>query len=304
MEERVISDVPEHDYINVNKIRIHYATSGSGEPILLLHGFPEFWYSWRHQIPVLSKRFKVIAPDLRGYNESEKPTGLRSYSYNILVQDIKEMIAAQGVKSASVVGHDWGGAIAWYLAMMAPEYVKRLVILNCPHPIALVESYLSMMMRQLQKSWYIFFFQLPDIPEKVLSQNNCEFLRKMLVGSAVNKGTFTEEDLQRYVEAWSKPGALTASINYYRANMNIAQILALPREQQESMVRRYQKVKCPTLVIWGEDDAALDKSLTIGMNKYVEGHYEIKYIPKCGHWVQQEKADEVNKLLLEFLSGR
>jgi pimeloyl-ACP methyl ester carboxylesterase len=302
MEENAISELPRHEYIDVNNIKIHFATSGSGELVLLLHGFPEFWYSWRHQIPILSKRFKVVAPDLRGYNESDKPSGLRNYSNSVLVQDIKDLISAQGAKRALVVGHDWGGAIAWNLAMMAPEYVKKLVILNCPHPLALVEAFLSMRIRQLQKSWYIFFFQLPDLPEKVLSQDNCKFLKKLLVGSAVNRETFSEADLRKYVEAWSKPGALTASINYYRANMNIAQILALSSEQREHLMGRYSKVKCPTLVIWGEDDAALDKSLTLGMDKYVEGAYEIKYIQKCGHWVQQEESEKVNRYLMEFLT--
>ena len=297
-----MSELLKHDYMNVNNVRIHYTTSGSGELVLLLHGFPEFWYSWRNQIPVLSKHFKVIAPDLRGYNESGKPPGLKNYSNSILVQDIKDMITAQGEKKAVIVGHDWGGAIAWNLAMMAPDYVKKLVILNCPHPVALIEAFVSMRIRQLQKSWYIFFFQLPELPEKVLSQDNFEFLKKLLVSSAINRKAFTEDDLQKYVEAWSKPGALTASINYYRTNMNVAQILALSNDQRALLMKRYQKVRCPTLVIWGEDDAALDKSLTIGMDKYVEGPYEIKYIQKCGHWVQQEEAEKVNRYLLEFLT--
>jgi pimeloyl-ACP methyl ester carboxylesterase len=288
--------------MDVNSIKIHYATSGSGELVLLLHGFPEFWYSWRHQIPALSRQFKVVAPDLRGYNESDKPLGVRNYSNSVLVQDIKDMITAQGEESALVVGHDWGGAIAWNLAMMAPDYVKKLVILNCPHPIALVDAFLSMRIRQLQKSWYIFFFQIQDLPEQVLSQNSYGFLKKLLVSSAVNRQAFSEEDLQKYVEAWSKPGALTASINYYRANMNIARILTLSKEQQELLVRGYPKVRSPTLVIWGEEDAALDKSLTVGMEKYVKGPYEIKYIQKCGHWVHQEEAEIVNRYLLEFLA--
>jgi pimeloyl-ACP methyl ester carboxylesterase len=245
--------------------------------------------------------FKVVAPDLRGYNESDKPVGVSSYSNSVLVQDIKDLISALGQKKAIVVAHDWGGAIAWNLAMSAPEYVKKLVILNCPHPIALVEAFLSMRFRQLQKSWYIFFFQLQEVPEKVLSRNNCEFLKKLVVGSAVNRQAFSNEDIKKYTQAWLKPGALTASINYYRANMNLAQILMMPKEQQEKFTRIFPKVKCPTLVIWGEDDAALDKSLTLGMEKYVEGPYEIKYIQNCGHWVQQEAPETVNRYMLDFL---
>jgi pimeloyl-ACP methyl ester carboxylesterase len=279
-------------------------TSGSGELVLLLHGFPEFWYSWRHQIPALSKYFRVVAPDMRGYNESDKPAGVGSYSTSLLVQDIKSLIKALGKDKAVVVGHDWGGAVAWNLAMTAPEFVEKLVILNCPHPFALIEAFLSMKVRQLQKSWYIFFFQQPEAPERILSRNNFEFLRMMLLGSAVNKKAFSVEDLKRFVEAWSKPGALTASINYYRANMNPAQIMLMSKDQQEMVTRNFRKVKCPTLVIWGENDAALDKSLTLGMEKYAEASYEIKYIQDCGHWVQQESPDLVNKYLLDFLKNK
>jgi pimeloyl-ACP methyl ester carboxylesterase len=279
-------------------------TSGSGDLVLLLHGFPEFWYSWRHQIPILSKHFKVVAPDMRGYNESDKPAGVANYSTSLLVQDMKSLIGALGKSKAVVVGHDWGGAVAWNLAMMAPEFVDKLVILNCPHPLALIQSYLSMNFRQLQRSWYVFFFQQPEAPERILSRDNFEFLRMMLQGSAVNKKAFSTEDMNKFVEAWSKPGALTASINYYRANMNPAQIMVMTKDQQDTISKRFHKVKCPTLVIWGENDAALDKSLTLGMEKYVEGPYEIKYIKNCGHWVQQEASDQVNKLLLDFLKTK
>nr|MDO8135974.1 alpha/beta hydrolase [Candidatus Njordarchaeum guaymaensis] len=291
----------KHAYTRVGEIKMHYVAAGSGELVILLHGFPEFWYSWRHQIPVLSQHFRVVAPDMRGYNETDKPEGIRSYSNSLLIQDIVGLITALGEKKATVIGHDWGGAVAWNLAMMAPDYLKKLVILNCPHPLSLVESFLSMKFRQLQKSWYIFFFQLPEVPEKALSRNNYEFLKKMVAGSAVNRQAFTEEDLNKYVEAWSKPGALTASINYYRANMNIAQIMMMPPEQQQKITKIFRKVKSPTLVIWGEDDVALDKSLTTGMEKFVDGPYAIKYIQNCGHWVQQEAPDQVNRYLLDFL---
>jgi pimeloyl-ACP methyl ester carboxylesterase len=155
--------------------------------------------------------------------------------------------------------------------------------------------------RQLQRSWYVFFFQQPEVPERVLSGNNFEFLRMMLLESAVNKKAFSSEDVNRFVEAWSKPGSLTAMINYYRANMNPAQTMNMPRATQDAISKRFPRVKCPTLVIWGEKDAALDKSLTLGMEKYVEGEFEIKYIQNCGHWVQQEAPDKVNEYLLGFL---
>jgi pimeloyl-ACP methyl ester carboxylesterase len=241
---------------------------------------------------------------MRGYNESDKPEGVANYSNSLLVQDMKSLIRAFGESKAVVVGHDWGGAVAWNLAMTVPEYVKKLVILNCPHPLALIQSYQSMNFRQLQRSWYIFFFQQAEIPERVLSRNNFEFLKMMLLGSAVNKRAFSTEDMNKFVQAWSKPGALTASINYYRANMNPAQIMMMPNVQQDTVPKRFPKVKCPTLVIWGENDAALDKSLTQGMEKYVQSEFEIKYIQNCGHWVQQEAPDKVNEYLLDFLQKK
>jgi pimeloyl-ACP methyl ester carboxylesterase len=257
----------KHNYVKLSEIKMHYVVAGSGELVILLHGFPEFWYSWRHQIPPLSQHFRVVAPDMRGYNETDKPMGVSRYSNDLLVQDIKDLIDALGEKKAAVVGHDWGGAVAWTLAMTAPEYVKKLALLNCPHPLSLIEAFLSMKFQQLQKSWYIFFFQTPKIPEEVLSRNNYELMKKMVFGSTVNKGTFTQEDQEKYVGAWSRTGALTGGINYYRANMNIAQLMSIPKEQQEKILKKYSKVKCPTLMVWGEEDVALDKSLTLNTEK-------------------------------------
>jgi pimeloyl-ACP methyl ester carboxylesterase len=290
-----------HDYITISDVKIHYVVEGSGEPLLLLHGFPDFWYSWRYQIPAFSGYFQVFAPDLRGYNKSDKPMGVKNYSTTLLVEDIKGFINAIGEEKAIIVGHDWGGAVAWNLAMMAPECVSKLIILNCPHPIPLLESFWSMKFQQLQKSWYVFFLQIPDVPEAMLSKNNYEFLMKMVKGSIINKQALNSEDIQRYIEAWSQPGALTASINYYRANWNPAQIMAMTEEQQISIIRRFPKVKCPTLVLWGEKDVALDKLLTEGTQKYIDGSFKITYLPDFGHWVHMEAPELVNKSILSFL---
>ncbi|MFX0151981.1 MAG: alpha/beta fold hydrolase [Candidatus Hodarchaeota archaeon] len=276
-------------------------TEGSGDPLLLLHGFPDFWYSWRYQIPVLSDYYQVFAPDLRGYNKSDKPKGVENYSTSILVQDIKDFINEIGGEQAIVVGHDWGGAIAWNLAMIAPECVSKLIILNCPHPIPLLEAFWSMKFQQLQKSWYVFFFQIPNIPEAMLSGNNYESLVRMVKGSIFNKQALNSKDLQRYIEAWSQPGALTASINYYRANWNPAQIMSMTEEQQINLKRRFPKVKCPTLVIWGERDLALDKFLIKETQKYIDGSYKIIYLPEFGHWVHMEAPELVNNSILSFL---
>jgi pimeloyl-ACP methyl ester carboxylesterase len=192
-----------------------------------------------------------------------------------------------------MIGHDWGGAVAWSFAVFSPEATERLVILNAPHPNAYTTKTRSSL-RQLQKSWYVFFFQTPDIPEEVLSRNNYFFLKEMLRSSSVKKDIFTDEELEVYAEAWSKPGAMTGAINYYRANMNPAIIFS-------DKTITFPKIKSPTLVIWGEQDTALSKDLTIGMDEFVDAPYAIKYIPNCGHWVQLEQPALVNEYILEFL---
>jgi pimeloyl-ACP methyl ester carboxylesterase len=289
--------------IPIGDITIHYVEQGSGELVILLHGFPDFWYSWRKQIPVLAKEFRVIAPDLRGYNKSSKPEGIDNYSTSVLVKDILGLLEALGEKKATVIGHDWGGHIAWNLAMMTPEKVSKLVIINCPHPVPLLEAFWSMRFQQLQKSWYVFFFQIPAIPEEIMSKNNYKVLKHMLIGSIINKNAFEEEDITKYVEAWSQPGALSASINYYRANWNIEQMLSIKPEYQAGFLERFPKIISPTLVIWGEQDRALDKSLTIGLDKHIDGSLKILYHPDYGHWVHIEAPDFVNTAILSFLKG-
>ena len=285
----------KHGFVKTEEIRMHYVTQGEGKLLLLLHGFPDFWYVWRFQIPELAKHFRVVAPDLRGYNETDKPEGVDKYSLNLLAGDIMGLIRALGEKRAIIIGHDWGGAVAWSFAAFSPEATERLVILNAPHPNAYTTKTKSSL-RQLQKSWYVFFFQTPDIPEEVLSRNDYFFLKEMLRRSCVKKDVFTDEEFEVYTEAWSKPGALTGAINYYRANMNPAIIFS-------DRTITFPKIKSPTLVIWGEQDAALLKDLTVGMDEFVDAPYSIKYIPNCGHWVQLEEPALVNKHILNFLKN-
>jgi len=272
---------------------MHYVTQGKGKLLLLLHGFPDFWYVWRFQISALAKHFRVVAPDLRGYNETDKPKSVDKYRLNFLAEDVLGLMNALGEKEAMIVGHNWGGAIAWSLAAYYPEATEKLVILNAPHPNAYTTRTCGLW-RQLQKSWYVFFFQTPDIPEEVLSRNDYSFLKNMLLSSLVKKEVLTNEDISAYVNAWSKPGALTAAINYYRANMNPAILFS-----ERSIA--FPKIKSPTLVVWGEQDVALSKDLIIDTDEFVDAPYSIKYFPSCGHWVQLEEPELVNKYLLEFL---
>lgn len=283
----------KHGFADVGEIRMHYVTQGKGKLLLLLHGFPDFWYLWRSQISPLAEHFRVVAPDLRGYNETDKPKDVDKYRLISLTQDVLGLMNALGEKEAMIVGHDWGGAVAWCLAAYYPEATEKLVVLNAPHPNAYTRK-ISGSWRQLQKSWYVFFFQTPDIPEKVLSRNNYAFLKSMLLNSLVKKGIFTDEDLCTYVNAWSKPGALTAAINYYRANMNPAILFS------EKMVA-FPKIKSPTLVVWGDQDVALSKDLIIDTDEFVDAPYSIESFPNCGHWVHLEEPELVTKCLLEFL---
>jgi pimeloyl-ACP methyl ester carboxylesterase len=283
----------KHDFVKADGIRMHYVTRGEGKLLLLLHGFPDFWYVWRFQIPELAKHFRVVAPDLRGYNETDKPKGVDKYRLNLLAGDILGLIHALGEKRAIIVGHDWGGAVAWSFAAFNPEATEKLVILNAPHPNAYTMRARSSM-RQLQKSWYVFFFQTPDVPEEVLSRNDYFFLKNMLQLSLVKTDAITDEDLKVYVEAWSKPEALTAALNYYRANMNPAIMFS-----ERTIV--FPKIKSPTLVIWGEKDVALSKDLIANMDEFVDAPYSVKYLPNCGHWAQLEEPELVNKHILEFL---
>ncbi|UCH31192.1 MAG: alpha/beta hydrolase [Candidatus Bathyarchaeota archaeon] len=283
----------KHNFRNINGIRMHFVAQGEGELLILLHGFPDFWNVWRFQIPTLAKHYRVIAPDLRGYNKTDKPKDVKEYKLNILTDDIRELIKALGEEQAYVVGHDWGGVIAWSLAAFNPKIVKKLVILNAPHPNAFTARTKDSL-RQLQMSWYVFFFQTPRIPEEVLSRNKFSFLKNMLRRSFINKRALREEDLEAYTNAWSSPGSLTAALNYYRANMNPG-ILFSEREIE------FPKIQSPTLVLWGEQDVALSKRMIENTDDFMEAQYQIRYFANCGHWVQLEDPERVNRCILEFL---
>lgn len=272
----------------VNGIRLHWVEQGQGPLVLLLHGFPEFWYSWRRQIPVLADRFRVAAPDLRGYNLSEKPPD--GYDLETLTDDVFAFIRTVGEERAAIVGHDWGGAIAWAFAMRYPGATRKLAVMNAPHPARFREELRRP--RQLLRSTYIFFFQLPRLPELLLGMNRCWPLARLMRRSAVQKDAFSDEDLERYREAMSRPGALTAALNYYRALFRHPRRLARLSPEQ--------RVEVPALLLWGEHDQALGKELTYGLSRWAP-NLAIHYLD-CGHWTQQERFDQVNRYLMEFLS--
>ena len=282
----------QHGSTYVNGVRLHYVTQGQGKLVVLLHGFPEFWYSWRHQIPELAKHFCVVAPDLRGYNDSEKPTGVSNYRVDVLTADVMGLIRAFGEEKAVIVGHDWGGGVAWAFAAEYPQATERLIVMNCPHP-GPFQKHLRSNWRQLRRSWYMFWFQVPWLPELAIRLSARRFVEQAFRGWAIRKEAFSDEDLRRYVEAIQKPGVLTAAINYYRAAF---------REVVRRGERTFAQITCPTLLIWGEEDAALGKELTYDMEPYFTDRFAVQYIPRCSHWVQQEQPELVNQYMLEFLA--
>lgn len=280
-----------HKYIEVNGIKMHYVEQGEGELMLLLHGFPEFWYSWRNQIPELAKNYHVVAPDLRGYNETDKPKEVSAYKLETLTKDVLELIDKLGYEKAIVVAHDWGGAIGYELGMQHPDKVEKLVIINSPHP-SIMKKNLTGNFQQFKRSWYMFFFQIPFLPEFFMRSNLKLNFKKTFRGWAFNKSNFTDQDIDEYVKAFEKKGALTGAINWYRAALRSWNNLKKPKNP----------ISVPTLIIWGEDDKALGKELTFNMDKYFSAPYKVKYLSKCSHWVQNEYPDKVNQMLLDFAS--
>jgi len=283
----------EHHYIQVNGIRMHYASAGHGpRPLVMLHGFPESWYSWRHQLMALGENYTVVAPDMRGYNETDRPGW--GYELDVLAQDVAELLRALRHRSAIIAGHDWGGNIAWSLAIARPELVERLIVLNIPHP-ALFASAIGRNLRQMLRSWYILFFQLPFLPEAAIRANDYQTIERLFRGTAIDKTCFTDEDIEIFKAAIAAPGAATAALNYYRR---------LFQTGERGMFRGTgMRVTMPTLMIWGEKDIALGKELTYGTGRFVPD-LRIHYIPDCSHWVQQECPAEVNSAIRAFLVTR
>ncbi|MDB9525185.1 alpha/beta hydrolase [Oscillatoria sp. CS-180] len=277
----------QHQFIKTNGIQLHYVTQGTGPLFLFLHGFPEFWYTWRHQIPVFAEQFTVVALDLRGYNDSDKPPNVSDYAMSELVKDISGVIAALGYERCILAGHDWGGAIAWSFAYTYPEQVEKLIILNCPHPQRFLDGFANPV--QWVRSAYIGFFQIPWLPELLLQANDYQFISQAFDRMAVNRNAITETDIQTFKTAIARPGALQAALNYYR------NLLSPSTFQQDWPV-----LEVPTLMIWGEDDPAFESSLAKKTEEYVRD-FHLRYISQCGHWVPQEYPNLVNQYIGEFL---
>lgn len=278
-----------HRTVHSNGIDLHVVQAGpqEGPLVVLLHGFPEFWYGWRHQIPALAEAgYWVWAPDQRGYNLSDKPQGVAAYNLDELAKDVVGLIDAAGREKTLLVGHDWGAAVAWWTAITYPQRVEKLAILNVPHP-AVLRRTIAGNPRQMLKSWYIAFFQIPWLPEALLRFNNWQAGVRAIQGSA-RPGTFSAEEIARYRQAWRQPGAFTAMLNWYRA------IVRYPPRSAPSI-----RVTVPTLMIWGVHDVALDRAMAQPSIEHCD-RGRLVFLEEATHWVQHDEPAQVNQLLLNF----
>lgn len=284
-----------HD-IAVNDVRLQVSVTNEGGErglALLLHGFPEVAFSWRYQIPVLAAAgYEVWAPNTRGYAGSSKPPDVSSYSIDLLLDDVAALIDASGRDDVTLIGHDWGAAQAWMFAIRRVRPLRRLVIMNVPHPTCMRRELRTF--RQLRKSWYGLFFQIPWLPERILGARSARAIGQSFTGMAVDKTRFPDEVTDVYREAALRPGALRSMINYYRAAVRGARRAA--REELPD-------VETPTLMLWGLEDSALSKETTDGTDEYVTD-LTLRFLPEVSHWVQQEAPETVNAMLLTWLDGQ
>jgi len=288
----------ETKFIEANGLTFEVDTCGEGDKFALcLHGYPEHAFSWRYQLPLLAKLgYTAWAPNMRGYAGSSRPTKKSDYRIEYLVADVAGLIDASGASSTLLVGHDWGGVVAWVFALQKIRPLDHLVVMNIPHPKLLRERIGRW--PQLARSWYVFLFQRPWLPEFMMGSRGARTIRQTFYATAVDKSRFPEEVLDVYRRNALIPGALTAMINYYRANWGIRRggIFAEQREAIESIL------ETPTLMIWGEKDIALGKHLTYGTERLVKD-FTLRYLPDVSHWVQQEAPETVNAMLGAWLTG-
>lgn len=288
-----MTEVPGVDQtrMKTNGVTLNVAQAGpsNGDLVILLHGFPEFWYGWRHQIPTLTAAgFRVLAPDQRGYNLSEKPTGLDAYHLDQLAADVVGLIDAAGHEQAYLVGHDWGGAVAWWTAMHYPQRLKKLAILNAPHP-SVMRRYIQRSLGQRLKSWYFLFFQLPGLPESLLLMNGARAAESLFRRTA-NPGSFDDADIKAYRQAWQQPGAMTGMINWYRSIV-----------QRRPASVRDSHVHVPTRILWGANDIALSREMASDSVHYCDDG-SVGWFDNATHWVQHDAPDRVNRELLDFFA--
>jgi len=276
----------EEGYLTANGVRLHYVAAGSGPLAILLHGYPECWYSWRYQLPALAAIRRVVALDLRGYNLSEKPE--RGYELTTLTADVRGVIEALGERQADIIGHDWGGLIAWAFAVRQPDYLRRLVVLNAPYPVTLRREWRHL--GQLRRSAYVGFFQLRGIAENAISSDNFRNLWRTFRSADRGHAWLTDEDIQRFVDAMARPGALTAALSYYRQLVRNGAAAFAPA----------RVISAPTLLLWGELDPYMGAWMADDLEPWVSA-LRVRRFSTAGHWLNQQMPEQVNAELLAFL---
>jgi pimeloyl-ACP methyl ester carboxylesterase len=287
--ETIKVNIPRSSYVEANDIKLHVMRAGhtDGEPVLLLHGFPEFWYGWHNQItPLAEEGYHLIIPDQRGYNLSDKPNGVESYRVEHLVADVIGLLDALEYEKVRLVAHDWGAIVAWYAAMWHPERFQQLTIMNVPHPY-IFTKFLSSNPSQMMKSWYAGAFQIPVLPEQMIKFNDF----KMFADVMVKEAKLRDDELRRYKDAWAQPGAMTAMVNWYRAIARYS-----PEKKTDGRIR------VQTLMLWGKQDFALSAEMvepSIAMCD--DGRFV--FFEGSGHFVQHERDEQINQYLLDFFRG-
>lgn len=284
-----------HHFVELPSLRMHYVEAGAGPLVVLLHGFPETWWTWRHQVqPLVDAGFRVIAPDLRGYGETEKHG---PYDLDTLCGDVCALIESLGAeRRVRVVGHDWGGAVAWHLASTRPEFCERLVVLNCPHPGMMRKALLTRPSPgQLRRSWYMFFFQLPLLPEWLLQRNDGELVGRTLRAASSRREHFSEEEARPFRDAVQRPGAAAAMVGWYRTALRSG-FLHPFREPTPGTIQ------ADAMLVWGmKDPALLFERLVPGTEAYAP-KLVVREVPDAGHFVHAEAPGPVNQLMKTFLS--
>ncbi|SEO67347.1 Pimeloyl-ACP methyl ester carboxylesterase [Halogranum amylolyticum] len=283
-------DPGESVYVETNGVRLHTVQTGpeDGPLVVLLHGFPEFWYGWHDLLrPLSNAGYRVVVPDQRGYNLSDKPDGVDAYHLDELAADVVGLVDALGAESAYLVGHDWGAAVAWWVALHHPDRVEKLCVVNVPHP-HVFDRTMRRHWDQRFRSWYVLFFQLPVVPELVSRVHGWQPLVRTMRRTSL-PGTFTVADFERYREAWNRPGAFRAMLNWYRAIVR-----SRPRP-------RRTRVTVPTLVVWGERDRFLRKSMARESVDLCDDGRLLR-CEDATHWVHHEESVRVAEALLEFFA--
>ncbi|MCA2977792.1 MAG: alpha/beta hydrolase [Myxococcaceae bacterium] len=276
---------------------MHFVEKGTGPVVLLLHGFPEMWWSWRYQVDALAAAgFRVVVPDQRGYGETDKHG---PYDLDTLAADVCHLVEhLGGARRVRVVGHDWGGAVAWHLAAHRPEFCERLAVLNCPHPAVMRQALLNgLSWAQVKRSWYMFFFQLPLLPEWLLTRNDAEVMPRTLKAASARRDHWTPDDVRPFRDAILRPGAATAMVGWYRAAVRFG-------FRHPFSPPRYPPITCEATLLWGLNDPALDFDVLVPGTERYAPRLRVVRVPEAGHFVHSEAPEAVNPALVSFLSER